>query len=357
MGNGILFFTKGDKTVGSSRQRVWFVAEKLKGQYGIDFEVLHSMSYSSFSLRAEHFKKCNFLRRKIQDAKYKILFVHKSLFPWDVVLLILMGKFLFGKRLVYDLDDAEWEHSFLKTWLFVKSAHTVFCGSHVILDWVKKYTPNALYIPTVVDADLYKSFSVKHAQRDILTIGWVGVGRAHFLDGHFAMIKPALDTLAQKGFRFRFVIIGSQYHQPLKDYFRGCMFETIFIDELLWADPASVPRAIQQYQFDIGVMPISDTPFNRAKCAFKAIEYMACGVPAVASPIGETNMLIKDGKTGFFAHTMKEWVFVLGKLAGSIELRKSMGIQAQQNIQRAYSYHAIISLMHAALRDMSKSRM
>ena len=69
---------------------------------------------------------------------FKIIFVHKSLYPWDVVLLILAAKKLLGKKLVYDLDDAEWYHSFLKTYILVKCADNVFCGSRVILNWVKK---------------------------------------------------------------------------------------------------------------------------------------------------------------------------------------------------------------------------
>lgn len=338
----MLFFTKGDRKVGSSRLRVWLIAEELQAKYAWQYEVVHSIHYSVFSFTVARFRMFSGIFSKIRNTHHKILFVHKSLFPWDVVLLLLAGRFFLGKRLVYDLDDAEWEHSFLKTWFLVKAADIVFCGSHPIIEWVQRHTSRAVLLPTSVDADLYKSFSVAHGDRFVKTIGWVGVGRGHFQDGHFAMIKPAFDELAKKGFQFRFVIIGSQNYQPLKDYFKWSAYEVVFVDELDWADSASVPRAIQHYQFDIGVMPVSDTPFNRAKCALKAIEYMACGVPTVASRAGETTYLIEDGVNGCLADATEEWIRALGALLSDVALRGKMGKKAQQTIAVRYSYKKII---------------
>lgn len=348
----ILFFTKGDRTIGSSRLRVWLIAEKLKERNGWDYAVIHSIQHSIFSFSNQRISNLRAVCSEIRNTKYEILFIHKSLFPWDIVLLILAARFLWQKRLVYDLDDAEWEHSYLKTWFFIKSAHVVFCGSHPIKDWVQKRTLRAEFLPTAVDAELYKSFSVTHEERAGLTIGWVGVGRWHFLDGHFAMIKPALDELVKKGFPFRFVMIGSQNYQPLKDFFKESTYEVVFVDELDWADPASVPRAIQHYQFDVGIMPVSDTPFNRRKCAFKAVEYMACGVPTVASRVGEAIYLIADGENGYLAQTTEEWVYALGMLLENAELREKISKKAQQTIVDRYSYHKILPEMTHGIESL-----
>lgn len=336
----ILYFTKGNRSVGSSRFRVWQIAEKLKEEHGFDYQVLHSISHSLFSLRISRFKFLFSLCGFLFSRDYKIFFIHKSLYPWDVVFGILLGRYVFRKRLLYDLDDAEWEHSFLKTWLLVKAAHTVFCGSHPILAWMEKRTSHAVFLPTVVDVGLYASHAVEHKEHSPVTIGWVGTGRLHFKDGHFAMIKPALDALAETGKKFRFVVLGSQSYQPLKDFFHGSAYEVVFVDELLWADPGSVPRAIQQYQFDVGVMPVSDTPFNRAKCALKAIEYMACGVPTVASRVGEVLHLIRDGENGYTAETTQEWTGAISQLTGDVVLRTKMGKAAQRTIRERYSLDA-----------------
>ena len=107
----ILFFTKGDQTVASSRYRVWLVADRLQKQYGWQYEVVHSISYPLFSLRLSRVKTFFSVWYKLQVSSGKLFFVHKSFFPWDVVLLIITIKKLFGKKLIYDLDDAEWIHS------------------------------------------------------------------------------------------------------------------------------------------------------------------------------------------------------------------------------------------------------
>lgn len=342
----ILFFTKGDKSVGSSRQRVWLLAEKLKEAYGHDYEILHSIHYPFWDFSSRRFQIFDDIRRKLAAGSWELIFVHKSLFPWDVVVLILFAKWFGGKRLIYDLDDAERLHSPVKSWFFARMADHVFCGSHVILDWAQKINKNAILVPTVVDADLYAKHVVHHRVRERYTIGWVGAGMRHYKDGHFAIIKPALDRLAP-AIKFRFVIIGAQNYELLKDYFKDASFETVFVDELDWADPEAVPRAVEEYQFDVGVMPQNNLPFNRAKCGFKIIEYMACGVLAVASPVGENNIVIQNGRNGYLAATTAEWREALYKLLMNTDLRKELGKQALATVKARYSYQSVLSIIGA----------
>lgn len=337
----IFFLTKGDKSVGSSRQRVWLVAEKLKLAYGYTYIILYP-EHSDFKNR----KKISQLMRQSD-----ILFVHKSLFAWRTILRIVHAKIFLRKKLIYDLDDAEWYHSFFKTVILTKMADQVFCGSHVILTWVEKYNKNSILVSTVVDHELYARYQVEQRVRDIYTIGWVGMGKGHFLDDHFAMIRPALDALFQST-PFRFVVVGSQNYQPLKDYFKDAQFETIFIDTLNWADSKSVPRIIKKYEFDIGLMPTSDTPFNRAKCAFKAIEYMACGVPVVASSVGENSIVVEDGTMGFLAESTIEWTKAMSHLLKNTELRKEMGERGLHRVKEIYSYEALVPVIHTVISNL-----
>ncbi|MSR76485.1 MAG: hypothetical protein EXS68_02740, partial [Candidatus Ryanbacteria bacterium] len=250
----LLFFTKGDKSIGSSRQRAWLMAEQLSRVHGIQSKILYP--------RMEQCNSFTFLKNTIRE--HDILVVHKSLFSWKIIVAMLYGKYMLGKPLVYDLDDAEWVHSYFKTVLLARCADAVFAGSEIIERWARRHNTRVVSVPTVVDAELYASFRVEHEQREVATIGWTGTGKGHFQDGHFHMIRPALDALA-RDHTFRFVIVGSQNYQPLKDCFKDALFETIFVDELDWSDPGAVPSAIHKYQFDVGLMPTQDTPFNRAK--------------------------------------------------------------------------------------------
>ena len=345
----VLFFTKGDASTGSSRQRVWLLAERLKHTYGYDYDIIHSIRYSPWLPSLKHFRALIYIYRKLEAGGWELMYIHKSFFPWDVILLILFAKWRWNKKIIYDLDDAEWIHSPRKSRLLAKHAHAIVAGSHEILAWARKFNAHAVLIPTVVDHALYASYAVTHTPRDRATIGWVGAGRAHFRQGNCELMKPTLEALAKKGVTFRFVLIGAQHCRPLKTFFQGSSFEIIFVDELNWRDPASVARAIRDYQFDIGVMPLLDTPFNKAKCAFKAIEYMACGVPVVASKVGENAIAIEHEKTGFLATTTKEWVDALETLLADPMLRKKMGEAGMEAVEIRYSYHAMLPLYHRLL--------
>ena len=345
----ILFFTKGDQSVASSRQRVWRVADRLQKQYGLLFYVVHGLYYSFFSLSFNRFKVFFSIISKIQDTRYKILFVHKSFFPWDVVLSVLAAKIFFRKKLVYDLDDAEWIHSPRKSAMLAKHADVVFCGSHEILSWAQHYNKNSIFVPTALDVELYGSYAVAHEQKEQLTIGWVGQGKAHFKAGNFAVLKDALIKLHEKHIEFRFVIAGAQNYQPLHVFFSNVPFEVVFIDEADWLKEEAVPSIIQKYSFDIGVMPLADTLFNRAKCAFKALEYLACGVPVVASPVGEANYVVKNDINGYLAETSEEWVLAMEKLLKDVVLRKHMGEAGQKRIQEQYAYQKLIPQIHMEL--------
>ena len=129
-------------------------------------------------------------------------------------------------------------------------------------------------------------------------------------------------------------------------------FETIWVDEVNWADPHAVPALMQTYRFDIGLMPQNDTPFNRAKCSFKAIEYMACGIPTIASPVGESHVLIEDGVNGFLADSTKGWFEKMQMLLTHEDMREAMGKSAQKTIRDRYSYEAILPRVYEVMKNL-----
>ena len=338
----ILFFTKGDKYVGSSRQRIWFIAERLKENYGIEYEIIHSIKYSSWLFFSRSRKiQITSVKRKIKDKSFDILYVHKSLFPLDLILRIIKEA-LHGRRFIYDLDDGEWLHAPFKSWLLARFAEQVVTGSHGIYDWAKKHNKNVIFVPTVIDHEMYRKYAVTHEKRDIYTIGWVGTAKGHFMDGNFTIVRDTLEMLSKKVVKFRFVVVGSQHYEPLKKYFAACPFETVYIDELDWRDPSCTPEIIQKYQFDVGLLPLVDIPVSRAKCAYKAIEYMACGVPVLTNSVGENKIVVQDKITGFVADTAKEWADLVAKLLSDKNLRVQMGEAGMERVQTIYSYEAVM---------------
>src|SRR5262249_52339431 len=89
--------------------------------------------------------------------------------------------------------------------------------------------------------------------------------------------------------------------------------------------------------FDIGVMPLRDSAFARGKCGFKLIQYMAAGLPVVASPVGANCEVVQDGSNGFLARTDEDWTLRLRQLIDDRGLRQRMGANGRALVRRSYS--------------------
>jgi len=92
--------------------------------------------------------------------------------------------------------------------------------------------------------------------------------------------------------------------------------------------------------FDIGIMPLQDTLWTRGKCGFKILQYMGVGVPAVASPVGINNELIRHGETGFLAADAEAWQEALLTLAADPDLRSRLGAAGRCRVVERHSQQA-----------------
>jgi len=346
--SSILFLTKGDRNTASSRLRVWQIRDILAP----DAEVIHSIAYAFTDISSARIHMIRRLWQRIRAREIKTLFIHKSLFPWDIVFLLWVARTALGKRIIFDLDDAEWIHSLHKTHALMRMADIVFAGSHEIFDYARNMkVQQVVLVPTSIDARIYQK---PESIAPPVTIGWIGQGKAHFRQGNFTVLKSALDKLAERNAALRLVIAGSENHQPLKDYFKDVRYEVVYIDEADWKDAQTPSTLIGKYYFDIGVMPLVDSDFNRAKCALKAIEYMASALPVVASRVGEAKYVVDDGESGFLALTDTEWVSALERLVGDTELRARLGDHGRKIVLDRYSLEAAVSQIQKVVEDPSQ---
>ena len=102
---------------------------------------------------------------------------------------------------------------------------------------------------------------------------------------------------------------------------------------------------------DIGVMPLLDSPWEQGKCGYKLIQYMACGLPVVASHVGVNSEIVQSGKNGFLARTSEEWVNTLGELLDNPELRHSMGFSGRSSVESTYCIQETGPRLAALLRS------
>jgi len=94
------------------------------------------------------------------------------------------------------------------------------------------------------------------------------------------------------------------------------------------------------YQIDIGIMPLKDDEWSRGKCAFKLIQYMAAGLPVIASDVGANSSVITNSVDGYLVRSDKEWIEKLKMLIESSDLRDKMGNSGRIKIKKHFSVEA-----------------
>jgi glycosyltransferase involved in cell wall biosynthesis len=130
---------------------------------------------------------------------------------------------------------------------------------------------------------------------------------------------------ARTGARFRAVGAGSAAQA---DRFEG-------LDLIDWSEASEIAEV---QAFTIGIMPLIDAPFQRGKSGYKLVQYMACGLPTVASPVGVNEQIVQDGETGLLASDQAEWETALDRLLADSALRHRMG---QAGRARAVAHYSV----------------
>jgi len=268
-----------------------------------------------------------------------IIYLVRTVYQYDFLLLIILFKIFFRKKFIFDFDDPIFlRKGFkLKMIILTKLADAAIVGSHYLAEWAAGYNKNVFIVPTSVPFENYSKYTKNYQKAGKFVIGWLGYGPAHI--ENFKSLVPALQSLIDSGAIFKFVLVGSLGDKKIYDIFNSISkLEIQFIDTVVWENSENEAREIQK--FDIGLMPLLDTEWNRGKCAFKAIEYMACGVVPIVSAVGESNYLIQDGANGFLAKTNQDWVKKIMNLYKNRELLPSIGEKAQLTIKNQYSFSA-----------------
>ncbi|RYY14228.1 MAG: glycosyltransferase, partial [Chitinophagaceae bacterium] len=242
---------------------------------------------------------------------------------------------LFGSRIIYDFDDAIWipnttAENKIASWFkavwkvkyICQWAYKISAGNNYLLDYARKYNSNSFLIPTCIDA-VNAHNRLKQHQNSEVVIGWTG---SHSTLTYLDEILPVIERLSRE-YSFIFMVIANKDPRlQLSNYRFKPWKEETEVEDLL--------------SFDIGVMPLSPDPWSEGKCGFKLIQYLALGIPAVASPVGVNKDIIKEGNNGFLATTPDEWYIHLSKLLTDLELRKTMGHRGRQLVVENYSVQA-----------------
>jgi len=108
--------------------------------------------------------------------------------------------------------------------------------------------------------------------------------------------------------------------------------------------------------FDIGVMPLPDTPWERGKCGYKLIQYMAVGLPVVASPVGVNTKIVQEGVNGFLAADDAAWAQALRTLAADAEMRGKFGAAGRRLVEEQYTLQVQAPRLAGLIRETVEAR-
>lgn len=259
--------------------------------------------------------------------RYAAAVIQKKLLRrWDLWLLERKAR-----RLVYDFDDAVAVRPYddaVDPRRAARLAETIARCDAVIAgnDELARYAaghPNVRVIPTAVDVAAYrvKPPALASQSSGRVVVGWIGTrGNLRYLEA----LAPAFRTLAGRGV--------SACVRVVCDGVPGAL--GIPVEAVSWTMGG---EAADLEGFDIGVMPLEDTAWSRGKCGFKLLQYMAAGLPAVASPVGVNRTIIRHGENGLLAATPEEWAEALVRLAGDPALRSRLGRAARETVETRFA--------------------
>lgn len=247
---------------------------------------------------------------------------------------------------IYDFDDAIFHqydsHRLAPVrWLLGKKIAAVlrksdiaFCGNAYLQNYADQFCERTEMIPTVVDVEAYQSVEACPPR-----IGWIGSPSTwQYLKPYVSMIEEASAKSGQPA-----LIVGSGEKA-------GLAGNVEFAD---WSEAEEI-ALIQKA--GVGVMPLDDAPWARGKCGYKLIQYMACGLPVIASPVGVNSKIVQHGVNGFLASTDEEWRTALSTLMGDADLRKRMGEAGRKMVEENYSTQKYGPKIAGILQEMTGAK-
>jgi glycosyltransferase involved in cell wall biosynthesis len=287
------------------------------------------------------------LRELLSAGSADLIWIEKEALPW--VPAAIEGLFLRGQPVVIDFDDPWYLRYSTHSSGIVRAlmgdkletiaarAAVVTAGSSQLSQWLKSTrSQRVIETPPAVDMARFPKLPLADGP---FTIGWIGTpGNEAYLN----LIAEPLRVLCRQ-FKARVRVIGGG---------PGFSLPGVTVDYVPWREET---EAIELARCHVGVMPLSDGPWEQGKCGYKLIQYMAAGRATVASPVGAASSIIVPGQTGLLANSVDEWTAALKRLAADRTFTERLGIAGRQRVEASYSLQAtapkLIALFEQALAN------
>ncbi len=333
----ILYLTKYSRNAGSSRLRSFQYFPFLEAQgWQVTVQPLFSeryltLLYAGKSTALEAAKGyINRLLVLCAVKRYDRLVIEKELFPF---MPAWAEKILNRLRISYfvDYDDAIFhnydQHPIFKKFLphkidqVMKNSAAVVAGNRYLADRARKAGASTVHIvPTVIDLCRYPVKT--HGQADHFVLGWIGTKST--FEKHLLPCRHWLKEAQRLHPQLHVHIIGVTEEMDLGPR----------VSYIPWTEESEVAEILKM---DAGLMPLQDSVWEKGKCAYKLIQYAACGIPGIASDVGMNREVTVPRETGILANTDAEWLGAVGLLIHDPSERLRLGTNARKKVERVYS--------------------
>jgi glycosyltransferase involved in cell wall biosynthesis len=347
-------FARYDRLAASTRQRLLqYVPALSEAEIEVDYRPLLGDDYVAGLADGRRYAATrigrDYLRRLREIAAGPmgdVVWVYAELFPH---LPAAFERLLLARRrpIVFDFDDAFFNaydfhrNPFVRTVLggklepLLRAATACTCGNAYLREYAAQFCSNTFLVPTAVDTQRYQPAASE--REGVPVIGWIGSPSTW---QYVQPLVPVLEELVRAG-RARVRIVGAGA--------AGGAQERSGFEFVNWSEASEVTE-IQR--MDIGIMPLPDDRWARGKSGYKLIQYMGCGLPVIASPVGVNSEIVQEGVNGLLASSITEWRAALGSLLGDREARHRMGHEGRRRAVAEYSLQAhaprVVEIIQAA---------
>ena len=229
---------------------------------------------------------------------------------------------LLQKPVIFDYDDAIWlTEGKTKVQDAIKSSTMIFAGNNYLAEYASPYNKNIHIVPTTIDTNRFIPAPHKN---HYYTLGWIGT-KSNFQ--YLELIKPAVIEFLGQTTNSRFMVISSEPPPMFK-----------FDNEKIIFQPWSSENEIHLVnQFSVGLMPLSDDEWTRGKCSYKMLQYMACGKPCIASPVGMNKNFFSEGIIGMEANSHQDWLYSFRTLQNDVAFYQTCSLNGRKLAEKSYS--------------------
>lgn len=272
-------------------------------------------------------------------AQFDYIFIHRESAPVGPPILEFLIARIWRKKIIYDFDDAIWIRNYsnankgVARWLkwhrkvprICRMSYRVSTGNNYLAGYARQHNSEVVVIPTTIDTDSHHN-QIKKIEHDLpIVVGWTGT---HSTIPQLRSIENELREL-QRTLPFKLLVICNDDPN----------FEHLNYEYRHW----QLEREIEDLlEMDIGIMPLLNTEWEKGKCGFKALQYMALNIPVVASAVGANCDILTHKKEGYLVpiDQPEQWIRYISELIKNPELRQTMGTAGRQNIINNYSVQA-----------------